>query len=364
VPRRAGFGSQPTLHLGVEEELLLVDPATHALAHDAERVLAAMAAPAGTAEPDVYQACLELSAPPSPDAGGALDALLALRAAARAAGATLLGAGLHPAAPFGEAPHVAAPRYRAIDEDVRGLLRRTPTCALHVHVSVPDADAAIRAFNGLREHLPLLQALAANSPFWHGVDSGLASARASAFRAYPRSDIPRAFAGPDDYEAHTDAVVRAADVEDYTFLWWDVRPHPKLGTVEVRAMDAQAAPWSVAGLAALVQGLAAAALEAPTRPVERWTPREVLIQSSFRASRDALDATLLADGARRPVRELAAEALALARAQLRGLGSEDALEGVERLLREGGGAARQRAAAARGRVPAILAHLVAETAGA
>jgi carboxylate-amine ligase len=355
------FGSQPPFALGVEEELLLVDPVTHALAPEAERVLAAMRPAAGTAGPDVYAACVELAAPPSPDAGTASDALVALRVAAREAGATLLGAGQHPDSRFGDAPHVDAERYRKIDADVRGLLRRTPTCALHVHVSMADARTAIHVYNGLREHLPLLQALSVNSPFWHGFDSGLASARTSAFRAYPRSDIARAFADPDDYATHTAAVVRAADVADYTFLWWDLRPHPNKGTVEVRAMDAQSASWAVAGLAALVQGLAAAVAAQPGRPLERWTPREVLVQSSFRASRDGLEATVLRDGRLRPVRELAAEALDLVRPRCRELGSADALDGLERLLGEGTGADRQRAVFARDGMPGLLAHLVDET---
>jgi carboxylate-amine ligase len=213
--------------------------------------------------------------------------------------------------------HAPGERYAKIAAQLRGLLRRTPTCALHVHVSMPDAETAIRTCNGLREHLPLLQALAANSPFWHGRDSGLATARAQLFRGYPRSEIPRVFASFADYAETVDAVVAAGDLDDYTFVWWDVRPHPALGTVEVRAMDAQGPLWSVAGLAALVHALARHAARATIR---------------------------------------------LARPHARELGSQDALEELGRLLREGNGADRQRAAHARGGMPAVLALLVGETA--
>jgi carboxylate-amine ligase len=357
----ARWGSQAPFALGVEEELLLVDPTTHALRPHAEELLGRLDGRApGQVKLDVYAALLELAAPPAPAAGPAVAALGALRAAAREQGATLLGAGVHPTGAFGDAPHVHGERYADIGRQLRGLARRTPTCAVHVHVSVPDAATAIRVHDGLREHLPLLQALAANSPFWHGLDSGLASARAAHFRAYPRAEIPPAFGDEAAWLQYADALVTAADVADYTFFWWDLRPHPRHGTVEVRAMDAQSASWSVAALAALVQGLAAAIAQAP--PVRAPTPSHVLDESSFRALRDGLDATVLRDGALRPVRELAAEALALARPHARELGSEEALAGIERILAEGGGAERQRAAHARGGLPAVLAQLVAETA--
>src|SRR5687767_4085675 len=113
---------------------------------------------------------------------------------------------------------------------MRGLLARTPTCALHVHVGMPDAEAAIRAYNGLRDHLPLFQALAANSPFWHGRDSGFASARSQVFRAFPTSEIPEAFSSFDEYADRIERTVVAGGLPDYSYLWWDLRPHPALGT--------------------------------------------------------------------------------------------------------------------------------------
>jgi glutamate---cysteine ligase / carboxylate-amine ligase len=351
--------------LGVEEELLVVDPATLALSHTGGDVLAAIDVPpgAGSAHPDTYAALVELASPVCATAPEGVAAIGDLRARARAAGATLIGAGIHPAGEFGDVVHVDEPRYHAIHEQLRGLLRRTPTCALHVHVGMPDAETAIHAYNGLREWLPLLQALAANSPFWHGADSGLATARAQLFRGYPRGDIPRAFASFEDFEASVDAVVAAGDAPDYTFLWWDLRPHPRLGTVEVRAMDAQSSLATVTGLAGLIHGLARAAAEAPV-PAGGWAPREALMESSFRAARDGLAATLHHDGALRPVHEIARAAVARARPAARELGSDGALDEVERVLAEGGGADRQRAAFRRGGMRAVLELLAAETAAA
>jgi carboxylate-amine ligase len=296
------------------------------------------------------------------NAADGVGAVAALRARARAAGATTIGAGIHPDGAFGDVIHVDEPRYHEIHDQLRGLLRRTPTCALHVHVGMPDAETAIRVYNGLREHLPLLQALAANSPFWHGTDSGLATARAQLFRGYPRGDIPPSFASFEHFEETVAGVVAAGDAPDYTFLWWDIRPHPRLGTVEVRAMDAQSALWSVSALAGLVHGLARAVAQEEGAPPGGWTSREVLMESSFRAARDGLGATLWHDGALRPVPELARAAVARARPHARELGSGDALDQVERMLTEGGGADRQRAAFARGGMRGVLEHLARETA--
>lgn len=335
--------------LGIEEELLLVDPRSHLLVHDAEPLLAAV----DGLRPDLYLALVESATPVCATPAAAVHALADVRARTRDAGATLLGAGIHPAGPFGEAPHVPDDRYREVASQLRGLARRTPTCALHVHVGMPDEETALRVFNGLREHLPLLQALAANSPFWHGRDSGLASARAQLFRGYPRADIPQAFASWDDYEASVDAIRAAGDLPDYTFLWWDLRPHPRLGTVEVRAMDAQSSLADVLGLAGLVHALARRIAE---QPASAPTPREALMESSFRAARDGLEATLWHDGALRPVREIAA-------ATLRDLDGEG-LDEIGRMLRRGNGAARQRGAHAAGGIDAALALLVEETAAA
>jgi carboxylate-amine ligase len=333
--------------LGVEEELLLVDPRSHLLRHDAEAILASVEG----LQPDLYLALVESATPVCATPQEAVAELHDARERARAAGATLLGAGVHPAGPFGEAPHIPNERYREVEAQLRGLSDRTPTCAVHVHVGMPDEDTALRVFNGLREHLPLLQALAANSPFWHGRDSGLATVRSQMFRAYPRADIPQAFGSWDEYEASVAAICRVGDLPDYTFLWWDLRPHPRLGTIEVRAMDAQSSLADVLALSSLVHALARRCAESgPAAP----SPREALMESSFRAARDGVDATLWHEGALRPVPEIA-------RAVVAGLDG-DGLEEVERLVRDGNGAARQRAAFAGGGMDAMLAMLVAEAA--
>jgi len=242
------FGSQFTV--GIEEELLLVDPETHLLTPIAAQVLAAMGAPEATASHEAYAAQIELRSPPSRDAAEAGDALRSARAAARAAGATLMGVGLHPADTDGDSEIVDSERYHRVARMMRGLFARTPEAALHVHVGMPDPQTAIRAFNGLRSHLPLLQALSANSPWWFGRDSGLASARYALVRTYPGRGVPAAFPDFDAYVQATEQTLAAGGIDEYTLLWWDVRPHPKLGTVELREMDAQTSVEDAAALGA------------------------------------------------------------------------------------------------------------------
>jgi carboxylate-amine ligase len=276
----------------------------------------------------------------------------------RAAGATLMAAGLHPAARWGDVRMTDKPRYRELDETMRTLIQRTPECALHVHVGAPDAEAAIKMLNGLRPYLPLLQGLSANSPYWFGSDSGLASARFSLVRSYPRRGVPRFFNDWAEYAETVQATGAAGEFDDYTFIWWDVRAHPRHGTVEIREMDVQSSLEDAAALAALVQALAKQALESDQ---VRDIPAEAIGESSFRASRDGLDAAILDDGRARPLREVARETVASVAGHARELGCEEALAGVERILTDGNGAVRQRAAAARGGMSELLAQLVGDT---
>jgi carboxylate-amine ligase len=349
------FGRGPSYRLGVEEEFILVDPATGAVSHTGSEVLPRLPidSPHGRFAPDTYEAEIELKSPISASADEAAGHLRALRAELREAGASAIGAGIHPDAVFGDVKHVAGERYAAIVSMLRGLITRTPTAATHVHVGMPDEATAILSFNGLRRHLPLLQALSANSPFWFGKDSGFDSARAQLFRAYPRAVIPRAFRGYGEYEKTVDAIVSSAEIADYTFLWWDVRPHPLLGTVEVRAMDAQSDARNVAALAALVHGLAIQEATSPSPAVDS----KILMESSFRAARDGLRATIWFDDALRAVPEVAGRAVRLARRHV----DSPALEEIDRILAEGNGADHQRAVHARDGMPGLISALAEET---
>lgn len=359
MDRPHAFGSSAPFSLGVEEELFLVDPATGAQIDASRAVLERIGAVDGHVERELHACQVELITEVCATAGEAAAALRRLRAAVAATGAGVLGAGMHPAAPEGAAEITDKHRY----EHIRHLLGDAvadPTGGLHVHVGMPDAATAIKAFNSLRRRLPLLQALGANSPFRHGRDTGLASAREVTMRGWPRSGVPRAMRDFEDFCASSALLCRAADVEDYTWFWWKLRPHPRLGTVEIRALDAQTSLDDLAALVALTHSLACHAATAPEQPDP---PPELLDEAAFRAARFGVAAELPdADGHRRPVAVLLDEVLAEVRPHARELGCEDELDGVRRLLERGGGAGAQRAAHAIGGLGAMLRDTVTRTA--
>jgi carboxylate-amine ligase len=355
----SSFGSEPPFSVGVEEELFLVDPVTGSQTNASSAVLERLGPVQGTVERELHACQVELITEVCESTAQAIGTLADLRRAVIATGAGLLGSGAHPAAEEGAATITDKERYERI-RDLLGDAVATPVGGLHIHVGMPDAETAIRTFNGLRRHLPLLQALGANSPFRHGRDTGLASAREVTVRGWPRSGVPRAMHDYADFEAATQLLARAADVPDYTWFWWKLRPHPRLGTVEVRALDAQTSLRDNAALIALIHCLARYEAEGATQPNP---PAEVLEEGIFRAARFGVAARLPdAEGYLRPVAELLEEALALARVHAGELGCADELDELPALLARGGGAGRQRGAYAIAGMDGLLRELTRLTA--
>ena len=191
---------------------------------------------------------------------------------------------------------------------LRFVARQEIIFGLHVHVGIDDADKAVHVANGMRVHVPLLLALSANSPFWRGDETGLASARMPIFRAFPRVGIPPYYEGWADFEARIDFMVDAGVMEDYTYLWYDVRPHPNLGTVEVRAMDAQTQADHTLAITALIQAMVRELCEHydAGRELARY-PYEMLDENKWLAARHGLEGELVDLPERRtvPAKELA-----------------------------------------------------------
>ncbi len=322
--------------------MFLVDPVTGRQTNSAPAVLDTLEQPdptMGQIERELHACQVELISEPHASAGAAVSTLSEMRRAVLDTGAGVLASGTHPSALEGEAEITDKSRYEQIYA-LLGDAVATPVAGLHVHVGMPDAGTAIRVFNGLRHHLPLLQALAANSPFRHGRDTGLASAREMTMRGWPRSGVLRAMRDFDDFSAIASLLVRAADVADYTWFWWKLRPHPRLGTVEVRALDAQIDHKDTAALVALVHCLARHAAESNPLPDP---PAELVDEGLFRAARFGARAQLPdADGHLRRVDELLDDALSLARRYARELGCVEELQHLPQLLLQRGGAGRQR----------------------
>lgn len=348
------FGASPPLSLGVEEELLLVDERSELIAV-AEAVLDRVAAPfAERVSVEIFAEQIELKTGICHNPDEVLSQLSEVRGAVREAGYPLLAAGLHPAAESGEAKLVAKPRYEVVRHDFGDLLR-TPPCGLHVHVGAPDPETAVRLANAFRLYLPVLQALTANSPFREGVDSGNSSSRSSVVRSYPRFQLPRQFRDYEEFCQVADQLVAAAGVDDYTYIWWDVRPHPRLGTVEIRALDVPTGVRTSSAVAALIQAIAARELDQPSAPD---LYREALEESYFQAASHGLEASILFDGDEpEPAREVGRRVLASVHPYARELGGDGALDEVERILREGNGADDQRRIYRQGGMNGLLEYL-------
>jgi carboxylate-amine ligase len=351
------FGASPPLTLGVEEELLLIDADCGLLA-DGERVLEGIdRAHRKSVSTEIFATQIELKTGVCMDATQVSTELAEVREAVAGTGARLMGSGIYPAA-AGEPQLVEKARYEAVKKDLASLLSTAP-CGLHVHVGMPDPETAVAVANAMRHHLPLLAALTANSPFRDGEDTGLASARAAAVRSYPRFELPRAFRDYEDFLRVADQLIAAAGVADYTFIWWDVRPHPNLGTVEVRGMDIQAAPETNAAIAALIQALAAKEIDRPSAP---GLTREAIEESYFQAERYGLEARLMVDETTAaPAPEAARAVLREARPYAEQLGGAGALEEIDRILLDGNGADRQRRVHAAGGMGALLSDLAERT---
>ena len=276
-------------------------------------------------------------------ARGAAEELARLRAGLAAdlapLGLRAAVAGTHPFAQWSDVEVSPGARYQSIYDSMRELARREPTFALHVHVAVPDAEAAVRALRGLRVHVPLLLALAANSPFWQGRDTGLASARVPVFGTFPRVGIPRPFGTYAEYVEAIDVLLRCEAFPEPTFLWWDVRLQPKLGTIEVRIMDAQTRAADNAALAALVQCVVRLeATEGYADEAIACRP-EVLDENRFLATRDGMRAEFLDPERRGPAagaRDPRGAARRAARPHAAALGCEAELAAVPALAAEPG----------------------------
>src|SRR5437764_7750812 len=287
---------EPSYTIGIEEELMILDAETNELANAIESLLEPT--PAGEIKPELMESVLEVSTDPCPSAAVAAEQLRGLRqqVAQTAASKDLAigAAGTHPFAMWEDQRVVARPRYRDLISALRFVARQELIFGVHVHVGIDDPDKAIHVANGMRVHVPVLLGLSANSPFWRADVTGLASTRTPIFRAFPRVGIPPTYKDWEDYSKRIEFLINARVIEDYTYLWHDVRPHPNFGTVEVRVMDSQTRVEHTLGLAALVQGLAkelAEHFEAGKR-LSRY-PFEMLDENKWLAARHGLDGELV-----------------------------------------------------------------------
>jgi carboxylate-amine ligase len=336
----------PAFTIGIEEELMILDAESLELVNGIEQMLEA--APTGEIKPELMESVLEISTEPCANTAEAGALLRALRgqviATAASKGLAIGAAGTHPFAMWEDQRIVARPRYRDLISALRFVARQELIFGMHVHVGLDDPDKAIHVANGMRVHVAVLLALSANSPFWRADGTGLASTRTPIFRAFPRVGIPPTYDNFADYQERIAFMVGTRVIEDYTYLWYDVRPHPNFGTVEIRVMDSQTHIEHTLGLAAFVQAMVRElAVHFEEGKQLSTYPFEMLDENKWLAARHGLDGELvdLPASDRVATRQLARRLLDRMREHAQDLGSEAELEAVEDLLARGNGAARQ-----------------------
>jgi glutamate---cysteine ligase / carboxylate-amine ligase len=336
----------PAFTIGIEEELMILDAESLELVNAIESLLED--APTGEIKPELMESVLEISTDPCADMTEAGVQLRGLRrqVADTAARRNLAigSAGTHPFAMWEDQRIVARPRYRDLISALRFVARQELIFGMHVHVGIDGPDKAIHVANGMRVHMPVLLALSANSPFWRADLTGLASTRTPIFRAFPRVGMPPTYKNWEDYERRIEFMIGTRVIDDYTYLWYDVRPHPNFGTVEIRVMDSQMRIEHTLGLAALVQAMVRE-LAVHFDEGKRLSnyPYEMLDENKWLAARHGLEGELvdLPHRERISTRELARRLIDRMREHAQDLGASGELDAVEDLLERGNGAARQ-----------------------
>jgi carboxylate-amine ligase len=346
------FGRGDPLTVGVEEEYMLLDGTTFDLRNGIEQVLQAVQGSPleGQVHPELMESTVEVASKVCKNIDDARRELTALRRGLAEAvgplGLRIGSAGTHPFALAEDQRITSRDRYRYIVEQLQYVARRELVFGMHVHVGVPSPELCMSVMEGVLVELPVLLALSSNSPFWRGKPSGLASTRQAVFAGFPRSGLPPRFASYEDYAETVGWMETTNVIGDYTHLWWDVRPHPRLGTIELRVPDCQFDMEYSLALVAYVQALVMEVLDECQKgnpPVSHH--RALVSENKWLAARYGVDAQMMdLAGGRRvklPASQLARRRLRQLAPYARELGCNEALQGIERILETGTGAARQ-----------------------
>jgi carboxylate-amine ligase len=335
-------------------ELFLVDDQTRALSNSAAGVLDAvgplpMASGSAKVKHEAYQHTIEMVTDVCTTVAQAradLDATYArLHEAAGAHGLGLMSSGTHPVSDWRHAEPTQHDRYLAQVEQVQWIARRAQICSAHFHVGVGDGNRAIAIVNALMFYHPIFLALSASSPYYERDDTGLASCRTSVLEAMPTAGFPHLLSDWAEFQRMHDSLLASGTITGVRDIWWDVRPHPDFGTVELRMCDSPSTLGEITAVAALAQCLVRYLDDALTSGARAATPpRWILRQNKWLAARYGLDAMIVTDehGSRQSVRETIPALIDDLQPVAATLGCEDDLARVARVLEVGAGYERQR----------------------
>ncbi len=348
------FNASPQSTLGVEVELGIVDVATLELVPRSSEILDELGAPFGGEHPkakhEFYQSSIEIITgicDTVAEAEADLGATIAeITSALDRRGLALQGGGLHPTTSWRDLSVTDLPRYQHFADEIAWPARRSMCHGIHYHVGVSSGDAAVAIANSAAVQMPIFIALSGSSPFWHGFDTGLVSARTKVFELMPTEDLPPRLSGWTEFVELMDALIEGGALRSVRELWWDIRPHPRFGTVEMRMTDAMGTMREIVALAALAQSLihdlSQRFAAGQTLP---WLPSWVVKENKWRAVRFGLEADLIvnAEGDTRPIGELINDLLTSLAPAATELSCAPQLASVGDIVTGGPGYLRQRA---------------------
>jgi carboxylate-amine ligase len=364
---------RPSFSLGIEEEYQTVDPVTRDLrSHiETEMLAAGKLRLQERVKAEMHTSVVEVGTRVCRNIDEAREDLYDLRREmiklAREHQLLLVAGATHPFADWRTQQIYPDPRYHQVVKDLQLVARANLIFGLHVHVGIEDREAAIRIMNSMRYFLPHIMALATNSPFWLGLNTGYKGYRAKVFENFPRTGIPDSFSSYSEFENYVNLLVRTNCIDNAKKIWWDIRPHPFFNTVEVRACDIPLRAEESVAIAALIQATAAYLYRLHESNQDfRQYGRSLLMENKFRAVRYGLDGNLIDFGKQQevPLRDLIEEFLVLIDPVVDELGSREAIEGVRTILKTGTGADRQLKVfeESDGDLKAVVDYMAAETA--
>src|SRR3989440_11146203 len=359
-----------TYTLGIEEEFAIVDPTTRELRSHIQEILeGGKILLKEQIKPEMHQSVVELGTEICQSIEHARSHVVDLRSKlanlAGERGLKIASVGTHPFSHWRDQLITEGERYQQILRDMQTLARANLIFGLHVHVGIPNREAAIHVMNQARYFLPHVYALSVNSPFWVGRDTGLKGYRLKVFERFPRTGIPDAFESLSEYEDYCKLLVKTGCIDNPKKIWWDIRLHPFFDTLELRVCDAQTRVDDTLAIAALIQAVVAKLYKLFRQNTTfRVYRRRLLDENRWRAARYGIDGKLIDFGKETEVEErsLLNELLEFVVSEVDEFGTQREMTHIERIMREGTGADRQLAVWQRTQdIKAVVDHIVAET---
>ena len=341
---------RPSFSLGIEEEYQTVDPVTRDLRSHIQTEMLAVGKLRlqERVKAEMHTSVVEVGTRVCRNIQEAREDIYELRREmiklASEHGLELVAGATHPFADWRTQEIYPDLRYHQVVKDLQLVARTNLIFGLHVHVGIEDREAAVRIMNSMRYFLPHIMALATNSPFWLGLNTGYKGYRAKVFENFPRTGIPDAFSSYTEFDDYVKLLVKTNCIDNGKKIWWDIRPHPFFNTVEVRACDIPLRAEETVAIAALIQATAAylCRLHEANQDFRQYA-RPLLMENKFRAVRYGLDGKLIDFGrqAEVPERDLLEEYLVLVDREVDELGSREAINGIRKIMQTGTGADRQ-----------------------